>query len=87
MVWYLEHDGPTPEPHIPLEMKFEFVRGTMIGWKELFTQAIEKAADIHPDQVVSFSHSDSNNDGVAVVWYWSAAEEPAPPPAADAEDA
>lgn len=75
VVWY--HDDET-EPQaaasmIDLELKVYFKRGTMISWDDLFRGVLAKSSELRPEQVVSFSHSDSKGDGISVLWYWDEA--------------
>ena len=48
-------------------------RGTLASWPALFEQAARFASSLGPDQLVSISHSEDNQDGVVAVWYWSSA--------------
>ncbi len=74
-VWYLD-DPPTPvaAPTIPLRLAFEFERGTVISWDQLFASVAKRAAELLPEQILSISHSDSSGDGIVTLWYWDAAQ-------------
>ena len=79
-VWYrTEPPSPAAAPGIPLRLAFEFERGTVISWQELFASVARRTADLLPEQVVSISHSDSSGDGIVTLWYWDAAEPAAEP--------
>ena len=84
VVWYREGVvGPEPA-EIDLAMKFFYKRGTFVSWEELFNASCDHAAQLQPEQVVSFSHSDTKGDGIAALWYWDAADGPSQPePPAD----
>ncbi len=80
-MWYRDTvEDSAPAPAIDLQLKAWFRRGTLISWDELFVAACGTADNFQLEQVVSFSHSDSKGNGIAVVWYWDAAapEEPQP---------
>jgi len=40
-------------------------------WAELFTEVCEFLTKVGPDRVISVSHSEDQNTGVVVVWYWT----------------
>ena len=72
-VWYREGASKsTDELSTELVLKFAHKRGTMISWDGLFQWVLGEAARLHPDQVVSISHSDSKGDGIVTLWYWGA---------------
>ena len=50
-------------------------RSSMSSWDTLFDEASNFATGIGRDRLISISHSEDNNDGVVVVWYW---QEPLP---------
>lgn len=54
-----------------LEMKYRYFRGVLASWDTLCTQAAEFATEIGPDRLFSISHSEDQNDGVVIVWYWT----------------
>ncbi len=82
-VWY-EPDQESDEPvaseqgstgfeeSVPIRLCFEFHEGTLIGWRELFELVLPKAAQLAPEQLVSYSHSDDSGKGLVVLWYWGA---------------
>ena len=73
-VWYVDEDETLQEAEtsIPLRLKFDYKRGTLISWEALFEEACAKAAKLLPDLFVSISHSDDKGNGVVTLWYWSA---------------
>ena len=42
----------------------------MSSWDTLFDEASNFATSIGKERLISISHSEDNNDGVVVVWYW-----------------
>ena len=42
----------------------------MATWETLFEEASNFATGIGRERLISISHSEDNNDGVVVVWYW-----------------
>lgn len=54
-----------------LEMRYRYFRGVLASWDTLCTQAAEFATEIGPDRLFSISHSEDQNDGVVIVWYWT----------------
>lgn len=55
--------------------RYRRFRGTFSSWDSLLSQAAEFATSIGPERLITISHSEDNDDGVVVVWYWSGAEE------------
>jgi hypothetical protein len=51
-------------------VRFELLRGTLASWPDLLAQAAEIATRQGPERLITISHSEDNNDGVVVVWYW-----------------
>ncbi len=45
------------------------------SWDSLLSQAAEFASSIGRERLITISHSEDENDGVVVVWYWADAEE------------
>lgn len=74
---------PKEVTSLELELRFEFVRGRLASWEELFAQTARGAAALRPEQLVSISHSDDDGDGIVTRWYWTARPAkaaPEPPP-------
>lgn len=46
-------------------------RGAFKSWETLFREAADFASRLGPERVISISHSEDQNVGVVVVWYWS----------------
>ena len=70
--------GFLPEPETetaPLPPKkrvdFKIFRGTFTSWNSLCTEAAEFASTISPQNLISISHSEDDEDGVITVWYWT----------------
>ena len=53
------------------KVNYEYFRGVMASWHELFTQAAEFATTIGKASLIGISHSEDKDDGVVTVWYWS----------------
>jgi hypothetical protein len=49
---------------------FEVFRGTLISWQALFASAAELATKIGPENLITISHPQDHNQGVATVWFW-----------------
>ncbi len=58
------------------KVEFRMFRGVMASWATLFEEAAEFAAQVGPERLISISHSEDQNEGVVVVWYWSTAGRP-----------
>ncbi len=78
VVWYTSAESSAgadlmqTQDALPIRLSFFFHQATMISWPELFEHAAAKAMDLHPDQVVSVSHSDDQGKGLVALWYWDA---------------
>ena len=68
-VWYVDGDDEAKEA-IPLRVKFDFTRGTLASWEELFEHVSKRTAELLPELFVSISHSDDQGNGVVTLWYW-----------------
>ena len=55
--------------------RYRHFRGTFTSWDSLLSQAAEFASSIGRERLITISHSEDENDGVVVVWYWANAEE------------
>ena len=53
-----------------MKVKFEVFRSSFKSWESLFQQAADFANSIGPDNLISISHSEDQNEGVVTVWYW-----------------
>lgn len=53
------------------KIQYKVFRGVLESWDELFSQAAAFASTLHPEELVSISHSEDGNDGVVAVWYWA----------------
>jgi hypothetical protein len=49
---------------------FTVFRSYTQSWEELFGQAAAFASRIDPNDLISISHSEDDNEGVVTVWYW-----------------
>jgi hypothetical protein len=54
-----------------MTVQFKDFRGTFTSWTALFEKAAAFANQIEPERLISISHSEDENSGVVVVWYWS----------------
>jgi hypothetical protein len=63
-------------------VKFKVFRSSFSSWESLFEEAAEFAGGLPTDRLVSISHSEDQNEGVVVVWYWDEVPPPAPVEAA-----
>jgi hypothetical protein len=54
-----------------MQAKFEVFRSSFSSWEALFAEASEFASRLGPERLISISHSEDQNTGVVVVWYWS----------------
>ncbi|MHC5064420.1 MAG: hypothetical protein ACYTG5_10650 [Planctomycetota bacterium] len=72
-VWYVDEEetAESAEASIPLKVKCDFSRGTLISWEDLFEETCTKASKLLPELFVSISHSDDKGNGVVALWYWS----------------
>ena len=50
---------------------YEIFKSGWLSWDELFKQATEFASELGPERVLNISHSEDQNEGVVVVWYWT----------------
>jgi hypothetical protein len=53
-----------------MKIKFEMFRSTFSSWETLLSQAAEFANSLRPDALINICHSEDDNDGIVVVWYW-----------------
>ena len=61
-----------------MTVRFKVFRGTLATWDELFSEAAAFATRVGRERLITISHSEDQQDGVAAVWYWGSADEPAP---------
>ena len=71
-VWYGNTLPPPTDDETELELRYEFHRGTLVSWEDLFSQMAEREQRLAAEQFVSFSHSDDNGNGIVTLWYWEA---------------
>jgi hypothetical protein len=53
-----------------MQARYRIFRGTLASWESLFDEATAFASTLGPDRLISISHSEDQNQGVVVVWYW-----------------
>ena len=58
----------SPEP--AMKVMVRYFRSKYTSWDELFEEAATFATAIGPDRLINISHSEDDNDGIVVVWYW-----------------
>ena len=61
-------DRPRPAPR--RQVAFRCFKSAWDTWNALFQEAADFATRIGPERLISISHSEDNNEGVVVVWYW-----------------
>ena len=66
---YDEKDESSPEAEDVARV--EIFRSAHSSWEELFAKAVQFATEIGPENLINISHSETGNEGVVVVWYWS----------------
>jgi hypothetical protein len=52
---------------------FRMFRSHTKSWEELFGEVANFADEVGRERLISISHSEDGNEGVAVVWYWETA--------------
>jgi len=55
-----------------MQVRFRVFRSSWERWEALLEQAAAFATQIGQQRLISISHSEDNQDGVIVVWYWEA---------------
>lgn len=50
---------------------FKIFRSSTRSWEALFEEAAEFASEVQPEHLINISHSEDNNEGVVVVWYYA----------------
>jgi hypothetical protein len=63
-------------------VQFKVFRSSFSSWEALFQEAAEFATSLPTDRLISISHSEDQNEGVVVVWYWDETPPAAPDEAA-----
>ncbi len=61
----------TPENAPRRKVDFKIFRGTFATWNTLFTEAAEFGSEIGQANLINISHSEDDDHGVVVVWYWT----------------
>jgi hypothetical protein len=51
-------------------VRYEMFRGTLSSWPELFEKASSFATQVGPENLISISHSEDQQDGVIAVRNW-----------------
>ena len=59
-----------------MRAQYRIFRGSFRSWEGLFDDAANFASSVGRDRLISISHSEDQNEGVVVVWYWSSADAP-----------
>lgn len=59
-----------------MRVRYEFFRGTLTTWDELFGKAAAFAAQVGPALLINISHAVAGGDGTVTVWYWDESETP-----------
>lgn len=63
------HRQSPPSPRRKVD--FKIFRGTFTTWNILCAEAAEFASTLGPRDLINISHSEDEEDGVVVVWYWT----------------
>jgi len=53
-----------------MKIRFEIFRSSFRSWDKLLSDAAEFANNLQPDRFINICHSEDDNEGVVVVWYW-----------------
>lgn len=53
-----------------MQVAFEVFRSRMSSWETLFNEAADFASRLPEGQLINITHSEDQNDGVVVVWYY-----------------
>ena len=54
-----------------MRVAYEVFKSTFKSWESLCEEAADFATRVGRERLITISHSEDQNQGVVIVWYWS----------------